>query len=346
MGSMAKTMKAAQWDPAQQRVVVNAIPMPQPAPNQILIKMASASLCHSDLLAIGNPAHTEPFTLGHEGAGYVVEVGSGVPNKGLNAGDPVGFLYINDCCFECDECNVHNMLCTVGTPSTAGFGKFGFFAEYAAVDWQNVIALPASLPPQKSSAIFCAGITAFNCIDSCELKPGQWLGIVGAGGLGQIGAQYAKAMGLKVVAIDINDDALAACKRQGADVIINSTSKTYIDEVKSVTGGGVDAAAIFAGSNPAYKSSLPIIRTGGLLMAVGIAPQDLGVSTMDLVIGRYRVKGDSTSIPARMPRAVEFTAKHGIMPEVDVRAGLESVNEMVVEMREGRSSRRMGVVFE
>ncbi|KAL5363717.1 chaperonin 10-like protein [Aspergillus floccosus] len=339
-------MKAAQWDPSQGRAVVNTIPMAQPAPNQILVKMASASLCHSDLLCIERPGLTEPFTIGHEGAGYVVEVGSAVPDKGFKSGDPVGFLYINDCCFECEGCQVHNMNCTRGQPAVAGFGKFGFFAEYAAVDWQNVIALPSVLPPEKSSAIFCAGITAFNCVDSCELKPGQWLAVVGAGGLGQLGTQYAKAMGLNVAAIDINDDALALCKKQGADVTINSTSTTYVEDVKAATGGGVHAATIFAGSNPAYKSALPILRCGGLLMAVGIAPQELGVSTMDLVTGVYRIRGDSTGIPSRMPRAVEFTAKHGIMPEVDIRPGLETVDSMVSEMREGRSSRRMGVVFD
>lgn len=171
MGSLDKTMKAAQWDPIQQKAVVNTIPMPEPAPNQILVKMASASLCHSDLLCIGRPDLTEPFTIGHEGAGYVVEVGSGVPNKGFTPGMPVGFLYINGCCFECDGCQVHNMNCTEGQPHVAGFGKFGFFAEYAAVDWQNVIELPSVLAPEKSSAIFCAGITGTFLLSRYNIEP-------------------------------------------------------------------------------------------------------------------------------------------------------------------------------
>lgn len=159
MGSTTMTMKAAQWDPKQNKVVVNILPVPEPGPNQILIKMASASLCHSDLMAISNPDMTEPFTIGHEGAGYVSKLGSECHDKGFREGDPVGFLYINGCCFECEGCMVHNLNCTNGTPVVAGFGGIGFFQEYAPVDWQNVIHLPTALDPKKSSAIFCAGIT-------------------------------------------------------------------------------------------------------------------------------------------------------------------------------------------
>lgn len=159
MGSTDLTMRAAQWDPIQKKAVVNVIPVLGPGPNQILIKMASASLCHSDLMSIGKPDLTDPFTIGHEGAGYVYQLGANCQKKGFEAGNPVGFLYINGCCFECEGCMVHNNLCTNGSPKIAGFGEFGFFQEYVAVDWQNIIHLPKALDPKRSSAIFCAGIT-------------------------------------------------------------------------------------------------------------------------------------------------------------------------------------------
>lgn len=123
------------------------------------MKLASASLCHSDLLAIGRPDLTEPFTIGHEGAGYVYKIGTECQDKGFKEGDPVGFLYINGCCFECEGCMHHNNQCSNGTPVIAGFAEFGFFQEYAQLDWQNVIKLPPPLLPENSSAIFCAGIT-------------------------------------------------------------------------------------------------------------------------------------------------------------------------------------------
>ncbi|KAL4758041.1 chaperonin 10-like protein [Aspergillus foveolatus] len=344
------TMKAAQWDPNQQKVVVNRIPIPSPGPNQILVKLASASLCHSDILAINQPNMTEPFTLGHEGAGYVAELGAECTNKGFREGDPVGFLYINGCCFECEGCMVHNNHCTQGTPIVSGFGgvrDFGFFQEYAAVDWQNIIHLPSQLDPKRSSAIFCAGITAFHAVDSCNLMAGQWFAAIGAGGLGQLAVQYAKAMGYRVIAIDINDEALETCKRQGADVIINSLSRPdYASEIKKLTNGGVHATAVFSGAAAAYRGAPSIIRPGGVLMVIGISSSPLELSTFDLAIGTYVVKSESTSIPHRMAKAVDFTAKYGITPEIEVRSGLEDVDVMVRDMQAGKSSRRMAVVFE
>ncbi|KAL3477274.1 chaperonin 10-like protein [Aspergillus californicus] len=348
-----KTMKAAQWDPLQQKVVVNTIPIPSPAPHQILVKLASASLCHSDLLAINQPDLTEPFTLGHEGAGYIAELGTNCTDKGFHEGDPVGFLYINGVCFECEGCLVHNILCSNGAPSVVGFGRsqggaFGFFQEFAAVDWQNVVSLPSAMDPRRSSAVFCAGITAFHAVDSCNLQKDQWFAAIGAGGLGQLAVQYAKAMGFKVLAIDINDKALAACKEQGADVTFNSLTQaeSYVAELKTLTNGGVHATAVFSGAPAAYKSAPGIIRPGGLMMVVGISPSPLELSTYDLAIGSFAVKSESTGTPQRMGKAVRFTAEHGIMPEIDVRRGLEDVGEMVREMKMGESSRRMAVVFD
>ena len=341
-------MKAAQWDPTQERVVVNDIPVPEPAPNQILVKLASASVCHADLMSIRRPNLTTPFTLGHEGAGYVYKLGSNCQDKGFQEGDPVGFLYINGCCFECEGCMIHNLHCKNGTPSCAGFGDFGFFQEFAPVDWQNVIHLPRSLDPKRSSAIFCAGITAFHAVDSCDLQPGQWLAVIGAGGLGQLATQYAKAMGFNVIALDINDQALDSCKQQGADMAVNSKSDGdgYVGKVKEVTQGGVHAAAVFSAASVAYQGALGLIRPGGVLMAIGIPPNDISVSAYDLVIGNYRLKAESTGIPQRMKKAVDFTAKHGIVPQVETWPGLEDVDQMVKKMQAGQSSRRMGVVFD
>ncbi|KAJ5713988.1 uncharacterized protein N7483_011169 [Penicillium malachiteum] len=262
MGSTDWTMRAAQWDPTQQMAVVNIIPLPKPGPNQMLVKMASASLCHSDLMSINRPNLTDPSAIGHEGAGYVYQL------------------------------------------AIAGFGDFGFFQEYAAVDLQDIIHLPEALDPKKSSAIFCAGITAFHAVDACDLKKAQWLAVVGAGGLGQLATQYAKAMGFQVISIDINDNAPQACEEQGADFIINSTSQAnaYIGEVKNLTSGGVHAAAVFSAATVAYKGAPALIRPGGVLMVVGIPADSLQASAMDLVIGNYRIRAESTSIPQRMKK--------------------------------------------
>ncbi|KAK4496020.1 hypothetical protein PRZ48_013289 [Zasmidium cellare] len=306
-------MRAGRWNPKQQKVIIENVPIPQPGPNQFLVKLASASLCHSDIMAIDAG---QTATLGHEGAGFIESIHPSAEGKGFEVGDKIGFLYIIGCCF-----------------------------EYAVVDYPNCIKLPESIDVKTAAPIFCAGITAFHAVDSSELAAGDWLAIVGAGGLGQIATQIAKARGVKVVAIDINDDTLEVCKQQGADQVYNSkTNKNYIDELKQLTTGGCKAACVFSNAQAAYAGVPPILRLGGVMMIVGLPHDNVPISTMDLALGRYKVKSESTSIPKRMKKAVDFLGEHRIQPEVQLRK-LEDLNDMVNEMRAGTATKRMLVAF-
>ncbi|KAL1611839.1 hypothetical protein SLS60_000060 [Paraconiothyrium brasiliense] len=266
-------MKAAQWDPAQQKVVVNEVSKPTPGPGQFLVKLASASLCHSDLMSMAMP-HKEPITIGHEGAGYIEEIHPEAENKGFKVGDGIGFTYIS----------------------------------------------------------------------------GQWLAVIGCGGLGQLAVQYAKAMGLKVIGIDINDEILATAKSQGADAVFNSrTDPNYAKEAKAYMdrgpNKGADAVAVFSAATAAYKSAPLIVKLGGLIMVVGLSTEGVTFNALDIATGKYRVKGDSTGIPRRMKKAIDFTAKHGIKPEIETHKSLEAVKGMVERMRNGEVTRRQVVQF-
>lgn len=140
-------------------MVVNEVPIPEPTENQFLVKIASASLCHSDMMAIEAP-RTEPVTIGHEGVGYVTDkIHPSAVGKGFKEGDAVGFLYIVGCCFECEGCQIHNLSCSSGKQLLQGFTTDGFFAEYAVVDYHNAVILPSTLDIKTAAPIFCAGIT-------------------------------------------------------------------------------------------------------------------------------------------------------------------------------------------
>jgi len=164
MGSMERTMKAGQWDPKQGKVVINEIAIPEPGPNEIVVKITSASLWHSDIMSIERPGLEEPFTMGHEGVGTVEKLHPSTEGKGYTHGDAIGFLYIVGCCFECEGCMVHNMQCLDGKAEVQGFTKPGFFAEYAIVDYRNAIHLPKNWNLKTSSVFFCAGITGKYCL--------------------------------------------------------------------------------------------------------------------------------------------------------------------------------------
>jgi D-arabinose 1-dehydrogenase-like Zn-dependent alcohol dehydrogenase len=165
------------------------------------------------------------------------------------------------------------MLCETGKQKLQGFTADGFFAEYAVEAWQNLAKLPSTTDLSKAAPIFCAGITAFHAIDSCELSKGQWLAIVGCGGLGQLACQYAKAMGYQVIGIDINDETLKVFKSQGADAVFNSRSnKDYVEELKKLTNGGVHAAAVFSDADAAYTGAPSVLRLNGLIMCGECTP--------------------------------------------------------------------------
>lgn len=171
-------------------------------------------------------------------------------------------------------------------------------------------------------------------------------------------------MGIKTIGLDINENQLDMAKKVGADVVFNSMkNKDYLEEIKKLTGGkGCHAAAVYSASNAAYAGAPDVLRTGGLLMVIGIAPKGLDfINTFDLTTGRYRVKADSTGIPQRMKKAVDFTGKHryvaprpvcayvtdtlcSIQPEVEFRK-IDDLPQMVADMEAGKAEKRQVVVF-
>jgi len=152
-------------------------------------------------------------------------------------------------------------------------------------------------------------------------------------------------MDLKVVAIDISDGALEMCKTQGADAVFNSkTNSNYVEELKKLTGGGAHAAAVYSDAAAAYANATKVLKLGGTLMMVGLPKDPVQVVPVEVAIGLYKIKGESTSIPQRMQKAVDFTIRHNILPEVEFRK-FEEVQSMVDDMQNGRSTKRMAVVF-
>lgn len=187
--------------------------------------------------------------------------------------------------------------------------------------------------------------TAFHSVDKCELKPGQWFAVVGCGGLGQFAVRYAKAMGLRVIGIDVNDDMLEIVKQNGAEAVFNSkTNPDYAAQIKKLTGKGVDAATVYSNASPAYATARKVLRVNGLLMCIGLPEKSLEFPAFEVVTLAYRIKGSNTGHPKEMKKAVDFTEKHQIIPEVDFRK-LEELPQMVDEMERGEAKRRMVVVF-
>lgn len=191
-----------------------------------------------------------------------------------------------------------------------GFSADGYFAEYAVVEARGSMVLPEGMDPAIAAPLFCAGVTAYHGVEDCELKPGQWIAVIGTGGLGHLGVQYAKAMELKVIGIDLSEDSLEAARKCGADYTFNPiTDKDYQKKILELTGGGVDAAVNFTASKKSYDDMPAIIKPGtGTLMVVGIPQEPLSLNALDVALGRFKVKGSNNG-SEYPPTAVLETTK-------------------------------------
>jgi propanol-preferring alcohol dehydrogenase len=152
-----------------------------------------------------------------------------------------------------------------------------------------------TVDPRSSAPLFCAGVTAYHGITDCELPSGSWVAVIGCGGLGHLGIQYAKAMGHRVICVGITEAGLEEARNCGADHVFNSLSdQDYKKKILDITGGGVHAAVNFTASKKSYDDCPAIVKPGeGLIMVVGIPQEPLQFNGLDIALGRYRIKGAS-----------------------------------------------------
>jgi len=352
VAGLPQTQKAAQYSPKTNKLSINTIPVPTPSKDQLLVKVASASLCHSDLMnfepndagiVLGDGS---PVTIGHEATGIIVSVPETCTDPTLKVGAKIGFLCPEQVCYECDGCQIHNAWCERGTAVMSGFGRDGFFQEYVATNWRNAIVLPENLDLYEAAPLFCAGVTSWQGVIEAKINPGEWMAIVGCGGLGHLGIQYAKALGYKVIAVDLIDSQLEEAKVSGADYTFNpKTDKDYVNKIKEITGGGCHAAVNYTNSKPAYDATPILLRTGGIMMIVGIPQKPITLNALEVALGKYRVGGASNSVPQKMGPCIEFSAKHNIKPHVTFYK-LDQIQEMIDTMHDGKARGRLAVKFD
>src|SRR5450755_400359 len=205
--------------------------IPSPGPGQILVKTEACGVCHTDLHAATGDWPLKPklpFIPGHEAIGRVAALGAGV--KIVREGDRVGVPWLYSACGHCEHClAAWETVCAEA--EFGGYTKNGGFAEYIVADPNYVAHVPAGLSAKDAAPLICAGVTSYKGIKETAAKPGQWIVVSGIGGLGHLAVQYAKAMGLHVCAVDIDDGKLAHATRLGADVVVNALHGDPVDAV-------------------------------------------------------------------------------------------------------------------
>jgi alcohol dehydrogenase, propanol-preferring len=327
-----KPLQIQEWD------------VPSPLAGQILVKTEACGVCHTDLHA----AHgdwpvkpTLPFIPGHEAIGLVVAVGTGVTI--VKEGDRVGVPWLYSACGHCEYC-LTGWETVCAQARFGGYTANGGFAEYVIADPNYVAHIPADLMATDAAPLICAGITTYKGIKQTEARPGEWIAVSGAGGLGHLAIQYAKAMGLLVCAIDIDDGKLAHATLLGADFVINAKTGDPAAAVKNATGGGAHGVLITAPSLIAFKQGVGMTRKRGTCVLVGLPPGEFPVPLFDVVANCITVRGSFVGTRQDMADALAFAVGGKVKADIELQP-LSSINQVFDRLEHGDVPSRVVLDF-
>ncbi len=341
---MPNTMQAAVVERFGQPLVFKDVPIPSPGANDILMKTEACGVCGTDIHAAKGewpekPA--PPFIPGHEAIGLVVEIGSNVAN--VKVGDRVGVPWLYSACGHCEYClTAWETVCP--NAQFGGYTKNGGFAEYVLADPNYVARIPDGLGAKEAAPIICAGVTTYKGLKETGAKPGEWVAISGAGGLGHVAIQYAKAMGLYVVAIDIEESKLAQAKELGADATVNAKTGDAPAAVKKITGGGAHGVLITAPSLSAFKQGVGMTRKLGTCVLVGLPPGDFPVPLFDVVANCITIRGSFVGNREDMAEALQFAVEGKVKADIELQP-LSAINEVLTRLEHGQVAARVVLDF-
>lgn len=336
---MNKTMKAAVVRAFGTAPEIEEVAVPEPGPGQVLVKVVASGVCHTDLHAADGDWPVKPalpFIPGHEGAGYVAAVGADVVQ--VRAGDRVGVPWLYSACGSCEHCiGGWETLC--GSQQNTGYSVDGGFAEYLVAPASHVAVIPKTLDFAQAAPVLCAGVTTYKGLKETEARPGEWVVISGIGGLGHLAVQYATAMGLNVVAVDINDEALQLAKQLGAGLTINAKTQDPAEVVQREIGGA-HGALVTAVSRSAFSQALGTLRRGGTCALVGLPPGDFPTPIFDVVLKRLTIRGSIVGTRNDLREALSIAADGKIHSRVELQP-LDAVGSVFQRLREGTVNGRV-----
>ena len=310
-----------------------------PSPGEILVQMRASGVCHTDLHAVDGdwPIKPQlPFIPGHEGVGIAVKVGSGV--RDVKEGDRVGLPWLHAACGRCEWCITGwETLCPQAV--YGGYTANGSFADYALARAAYAAHIPDRLSDIDAGPILCAGVTTWKALKETEAQPGQWVAISGVGGLGQLAVQYAVAMGLHVIAIDVDPEKLLAAKRMGAEIAINARQDDVLKVVQSEVGGA-HGVVVTAVSLTAFTEAIGITRRKGTCVLVGLPPGEFPVPLFDVVLKRITIRGSLVGTRADLQDCLSMAANRNIRSHVHTEP-LEKANHALDDLRHGKVTGRI-----
>ncbi len=318
---------------------------PTPQDNQVVIKVKAVGVCHSDLhlweggydlgdgqfMKVTDRGVKYPVTPGHEIVGTVEDMGSNV--SGYSKGDEV-LVYPWIGCGECPACKVGNEnLCDA--PKSLGVFQDGGYSDYALVPHYKYLAKLDGVNPDSATSIACSGLTAYNAIKKSNMNSPEFLVIIGAGGLGLMGVQIAKAITkAKIICVDLDDSKLETAKEMGADFVVNSKDPETSQKIISICNDkGADSVVDFVNAPPTAKLGISVLRKRGNLVLVGLFGGSMELSLVTIPLKSITIQGAYTGNYNDMVELLDLTRKGTINPIITKRYTLDEANTALEDLK-------------
>ena len=311
--------------------------IPKPGPGQVLIKVHACGVCHSDVLTKEGawPGIQYPRVPGHEVAGVIDELGSGVSSwkKGQRVG--VGWHGGHDgTCRECRRGDFRNCR----NERIAGISYDGGYQQYMVAPIEALAAIPDSLSDAEAAPLLCAGITTYNALRHSGALPGDLVAVQGIGGLGHLGVQFAQKFGYKVAAMGRGSANEKLAKKLGANVYIDSASTNAAEELQKLGGARVILAT--APNSKAMSELIDGLGPNGKLIVIGAANDPIEVTPAQLIIGSRTIQGWASGTAADSEDTLNFAELTGVRPLIETYP-LEKAAEAYARMLSGKAEFRV-----
>lgn len=306
-------MKAARVPAPSERFELVDIEIPEPGPGRVRIRVRACGVCHTDSMTVdGTLGNTFPRIPGHEIAGEVDAVGAGV--TAWTVGDRVGVGAFGGCDFTCEPCRRGDFI-SCDQRQTAGVSYDGGYAEYLVAPAEALARIPAGLSFVEAAPLLCAGITTFNSLRHSVAGPGDLVGILGVGGLGHLGIQFAAKMGLEVVAIARGQDKAPLAKELGAHHYIDSRASDPAVELRKLGGAAAVLSTVTAAD--AMTAVLGGLKPRGQLLVIGASEHSMQVPPIALIAKSLGVQGHASGTSQDSEDTLRFAALTGVRPMIE-----------------------------
>ena len=337
-------MKSAQIIEPNKPLEINETELPKPNGSQVIVKVRSTGVCHSDLhlweggydtgdgfMKVTDRGVKFPVTPGHEVVGSVEEIGDSV--QGVNIGDLV-LVYPWIGCGECATCEKGDTnLCE--SPKSLGVFQDGGYAEYVLVPDAKFLAKIDNLDPDAAASLACSGLTAFTAVKKALTNSPENILIVGAGGLGLMGVQIANALTkANIICADLDDEKLESAKKLGATHIINTKESDAVKKIMSICNEkGVDSIIDFVNAPPTVKMDLSLIRKRGNIILVGLFGGSVELSLVSIPLKAITIQGAYTGNYNDMLELIKLAQRGVINPIVSKHYKLDDANTALDDLK-------------